>query len=178
MTAAGVPQGSGVPDAGAPYAAGARDAARVPEAAESVPAVIEPRGGVIDWVLVGLITLLTAFTAVVAIAFLPVYVGSVPLPVSVLLGVAAMILAPRACYGLTGSLLAATAPVASWFAVSVWLVLARNPLINLPVSVYLAQWRVMLLLGLGSLAAAATVGLIWGDRLRGKIAAEQSMAGR
>ena len=31
----------------------------------------------------------------------------------------------------------------------------------------------MVLLGLGSLAAAATVGLIWGDRLRDRIAAER-----
>jgi hypothetical protein len=42
------------------------------------------------------------------------------------------------------------------------------------VTVYQAQWRVMVLLGLGSLAAAATVGLIWGDRLRERIAAERS----
>ena len=34
-----------------------------------------------------------------------------------------MILAPRACYRLTGSLVAALLPVAAWFGVSVWLVL-------------------------------------------------------
>jgi hypothetical protein len=56
------------------------------------------------------------------------------------------------------------------------LVLSRNALINLPVTVYQGQWRVMVLLGLGSLAAAATVGLIWGDRLRERIAAERSSA--
>jgi hypothetical protein len=98
----------------------------------------------------------------------------VPLPISALLGVGAMILGPRACYGLTGSMPAAIAPVVSWFGVSVALVLSRNALINLPVTVYQAQWRVMVLLGLGSLAAAATVGLIWGDRLRERIAAERS----
>jgi hypothetical protein len=87
-----------------------------------------------------------------------------------------MILAPRACYALTGSMLAVAAPVVSWFGVSVWLVLSRNALINLPVTVYQGQWRVMVLLGLGSLAAAATVGLIWGDRLRERIAAERSSA--
>ncbi|MEP6563086.1 MAG: hypothetical protein ABJD68_18645, partial [Nakamurella sp.] len=32
------------------------------------------------------------------------------------------------------------------------------------------QWRVMVLLGLGALAAAATIGLLWGDRLRDRIA--------
>ena len=135
----------------------------------------EPRRGeLVDWILVALITLLTAWTAVLGIAFLPFYLGPVPLPVSALLGVGAMILGPRACYRLTGSMPAAVAPVVSWFGVSVALVLSRNALINLPVTVYQGQWRVMLLLGLGSLAAAATVGLIWGDRLRERIAAERS----
>ena len=133
----------------------------------------QKRGELIDWVLVALITLLTAWTAVLGMAFLPLYLGPVPFPVSALLGVGAMILAPRACYGLTGSMLAAAAPVVSWFGVSVWLVLSRNALINLPVTVYQGQWRVMVLLGLGSLAAAATVGLIWGDRLRDRIAAQR-----
>jgi len=135
------------------------------------------RGELIDWVLVALVTLFTAWIAVLGIAYLPLYVGPVPLPISALLGVGAMILAPRACYGLTGSMLAAAAPVVSWFGVSVWLVLSRNALINLPVTVYQGQWRVMLLLGLGSLAAAATVGLILGDRLRDRITAERSPAG-
>ena len=135
------------------------------------------RGELIDWVLVALITLLTAWIAVMGIAFLPLYAGPVPLPISALLGVGAMILGPRACYGLTGSMPAALAPVVSWFGVSVWLVLSRNALINLPVTVYLGQWRVMVLLGLGALAAAATVGLIWGDRLRDRIAAERSTSG-
>jgi hypothetical protein len=131
------------------------------------------RGQLVDWILVALITLLTAWAAVLGIAFLPLYLGSVPFPVSALLGVGAMILGPRACYALTGSMPAALAPVVSWFGVSVALVLSRNALINLPVTVYQAQWRVMVLLGLGSLAAAATVGLIWGDRLRERIAAER-----
>ena len=131
------------------------------------------RGELVDWILVALVTLLTAWTAVLGIAFLPLYLGPVPLPVSALLGVGAMILAPRACYGLTGSMVAAAAPVVSWFGVTVWLVLSRNALINLPITVYEGQWRVMLLLGLGSLAAAATVGLIWGDQLRSRIASEQ-----
>jgi hypothetical protein len=143
----------------------------VPDLPASAPS---RRGELIDWVLVALITLLTAWIAVMGIAFLPLYAGPVPLPISALLGVGAMILGPRACYGLTGSMAAALAPVVSWFGVSVWLVLSRNALINLPVTVYLGQWRVMVLLGLGALAAAATVGLIWGDRLRDRIAAERS----
>ena len=134
-------------------------------------------GGVVDWVIVVLITLLTAWTAVLGMAFLPLHIGSIPFPISALLGVAAMVVAPRACYRLTGSLVAALLPVAAWFAVSVWLVLARNSLLGgLPVTVINGQWRVMLLLGLGSLAAAATVGLIWGDRLRDRLAAQQAAA--
>ena len=50
------------------------------------------RGELVDWILVALITLLTAWTAVLGIAFLPLYLGPVPLPVSALLGVGAMIL--------------------------------------------------------------------------------------
>ena len=119
-------------------------------------------------------------------AFLPLYLGSVPFPISALLPVAAMILAPRACYRLTRSLLAALLPVAAWFGVTVWLVLARNTLIGatdtagnlvgLPISVGNGQWRVMVLLGLGSLAAAATIGLIWGDRLRDRLTAQRAAA--
>jgi hypothetical protein len=155
-------------------------------AADPSPTAASAPGAPVDWLLVAWITLLAAGTAVIGMAFLPLYIGSIPLPISALLGVAAMILAPRACYRLTGSLIAALLPVAAWFAVSVWLVLARNSLIGatdtagalvgLPVSVSTGQWRVMVLLGLGSLAAAATVGLIWGDRLRDRLAAERAAA--
>ena len=150
------------------------------------PAATSAHGAPVDWLLVAWITVLAACTAVVGIAFLPLYVGSIPFPISALLGVAAMILAPRACYRLTRSLIAALLPVAAWFGVTVALVLARNSLIGatdsagalvgLPISVGTGQWRVMVLLGLGSLAAAATVGLIWGDRLRDRLAAERAAA--
>ena len=111
------------------------------------------------------------------LAFLPMHIGAVPFPISALLGVGAMILAPRACYRLTGSVLAALLPVAAWFGVSVWLVLSRNTIMpGLPLTVIAGQWRVMVLLGLGSLAAAATLGLIWGDRLRDRLAAERAAA--
>jgi len=151
--------------------AGAAEAAADPTAGPVTAPAAGP-GAPIDWLLVALITLVAGWTAVLAIAFLPLYVGAVPLPISALLGVAAMILGPRACYALTGSLLAALLPVAAWFGVSVWLSLARSSLTGLPVTVYQAQWRVMVLLGLGALAAAATIGLLWGDRLRERIAAQ------
>ncbi len=138
-----------------------------------IPNPVDPAPTPADWLLVVLITLLAGFVAVVGLAFLPLYVGSVPLPISALLGVGSMILAPRACYRLTGSLAAAVAPVLAWFAVSVWFVLKHNALMPaLPLTVIAGQWRVMLLLGLGSLAAAATVGLLWADRLRRRMAAD------
>ena len=114
-----------------------------------------------------LVTLLAGCVAVVGFAFLPWYIGAVPVPISALLGVAAMIAAPRACYALTGSLLAAVLPVLAWFGVSVWIILSTNSLMpTVSLTVVNGQWRVMVLLGLGALAAAATIGLIWGDRLR------------
>ncbi len=129
---------------------------------------------VVDWLLVGLISLLAGFVALLGLAFLPLYIGSVPVPISALLGVAAMIVAPRACYRLTGSPAAAAAPVAVWFAVSVWIVLSYNSLLpRVPLTVIQGQWRVMVLLGLGALAAAATIGLIWGERLKLRIAADR-----
>jgi hypothetical protein len=137
--------------------------------AESTPGSARHQlsGRVGDWLLVAFVTLLSAFTALVGVLFLPWYVGPVPLPVSALLGVGAMILAPRACYRLTDSFVAAALPVAAWFAVSVWLVLLRNPMMpSVAVTVVQGQWRVMLLLGLGSLAAAATLTLLWAERVR------------
>jgi hypothetical protein len=134
-----------------------------------------PRGSVVDWVLVAFLTLLSGWTALVAVAFLPWHIGAVPMPVSAFLGVGTMILAPRACYGLTGSFAAAVLPVASWFIASVWLVLLRNPLMHSQaVTVAQGQWRVMLLLGLGALAAAATLTLLWADRAEARYAAAQT----
>jgi len=128
-------------------------------------------GGALDWLLVVLVSLLTACVAVVGFAFLPWYLGPVPVPISALLGVAAMVAAPRACYALTGSLLAAVLPVLTWLGVSVWITLSTNSLMpTVSLTVINGQWRVMVLLGLGALAAAATIGLIWGDRLRDRIA--------
>lgn len=133
-----------------------------------------PGAAPVDWLLVVLITLLAGFVALIGLVFLPLHIGSVPLPISALLGVAAMVLAPRSCYRLTGSLAAAVAPVLAWFAVCVWFVLKHNSVMPMvPLTVTGGQWRVMLLLGLGSLAAAATVGLLWADRLRSRLAAQR-----
>lgn len=117
------------------------------------------------------VTLLSALTALVGVAYLPWHVGPVPMPVSALLGVGVMIAAPRACYRLTGSMLAAALPVLVWFGVTVWLVVQRNPMMHSQaLSVVQGQWRVMVLLGLGSLAAAATLTLLWADRTQARYA--------
>ena len=129
------------------------------------------RGGAVDWILVAMVTLLAGWTAVVVLAYLPLYIGAVPFPISVLLAVVVMAVAPWLCYRLTGSMLAALLPVLVWFGVSLWIVLSYNSIMpNRPLSIRAGQWRLMLLLGLGSLTAAATVGLIWGDRLRRQLA--------
>lgn len=147
----------------------------LPGQAEAPPPVT--RGGAVDWILVAVVTLLAGWTAVVAMAYLPLYIGAVPFPVSVLLAVAVMAIAPWLCYRLTGSLFAALLPVLLWFGLTLWIVLSHNPIMpNRPLSIRAGQWRLMLLLGLGSLAAAASVGLIWGDRLRERIAGQQAAA--
>jgi hypothetical protein len=52
-------------------------------------------------------------------------------------------------------------------------VLLRNPMMtSQAVTVIQGQWRVMLLLGFGSLAAAATLTLLWAERARARYVAE------
>jgi len=139
---------------------------------------VAPTGRAFDWLLVLWVTALAGWAALLGVVYLPLYIGTIPLPISAAIGVVAMWWSPRACYRLTGSLLAAFAPAAAWFGVSVWLVLARNAILGgVPFSVATGQWRVMVLLGLGSLAAAASIGLVWGDRLRTRLASERAGPG-
>jgi len=137
-----------------------------------------PAGRPADWLLVLWLSALSGWAALLGIAYLPLYLGSIPLPISAAIGAAIMWWAPRTCYRLTGSMPAAVLPAAVWFTVSVWLVLARNPIMTgVPLTVVAGQWRVMVLLGLGSLAAAASVGMVWGDRLRDKLATQRRSGG-
>lgn len=134
--------------------------------------------GAADWLLVLWVTALAGWAALLGVVYLPLYIGTIPLPISAAIGMAAMWWGPRACYRLTGSLLAAFLPAVAWFGVSVWLVLTRNAILGgVPFSVATGQWRVMVLLGLGSLAAAASIGLVWGDRLRTRLASERADPG-
>ena len=84
--------------AGVTAAASRRTPARPrhPASADTRPSAAAPVGrsdpprdapGLVDWLLVVLITLLAGWTAVLGIAFLPLYLGPVPLPISALLGV-------------------------------------------------------------------------------------------
>jgi len=142
------------------------------------PAPAPPAGRPADWLLVLWLSALSGWAALLGIAYLPLYLGSIPLPISAAIGAAIMWWAPRTCYRLTGSMPAAVLPAAVWFTVSVWLVLARNPIMTgVPLTVVAGQWRVMVLLGLGSLAAAASVGMVWGDRLRDKLATQRRSGG-
>jgi len=159
-----------------PTASGAAGPAEATGAAG--PAPEPPAGRPADWLLVLWLSALSGWAALLGIAYLPLYLGSIPLPISAAIGAAIMWWAPRTCYRLTGSMPAAVLPAAVWFTVSVWLVLARNPIMTgVPLTVVAGQWRVMVLLGLGSLAAAASVGMVWGDRLRDKLATQRRSGG-
>ena len=135
-------------------------------------------GRPVDWLLVLWISALAGWAALLGVVYLPLYVGTVALPISAVFGVAAMWWGPRTCYRLTDSLVAAFLPAAAWFCVSVWLVLTRNAILGgVPFAVGTGQWRVMVLLGLGSLTAAASIGLLWGDRLQTRLATERAGPG-
>ena len=129
-------------------------------------------GPIADWALVIWLTLLGAATGLVGMAFLPLYVGPVPLPISALLGPIVLWWAPRAAYRLTGSMIAAVLPAAAWLITAAWLSIGRNGIVpGQPYSVHLGQWRVMVLLGLGVLAGAAALSLVWGEHVRTQLAA-------
>lgn len=93
-----------------------------------------------------------------------------PLPISALLPAALAWLLPRFCFRLTGSLLAAAAPAVVIFAVELALLaLPRGANAGLTLQVVLAQWRVFVLLGAVALAGAASLGLLWGDKLAARV---------
>ena len=118
-----------------------------------------------DWVLVVLLSGLSGVLALYGVFFLPLYVGSFPLPAVVVAIAAALVVLPRATYRLAARMSAAVAPVIVWFIVSIWLYLTPNTLFQ---SVPLAWrgWQFPFLVGVGALAAATSIGLLWGDQLR------------
>ena len=128
-----------------------------------------------DWVLVGLLSLLMGVIAVFGVFYLPMYAGSVGLPVSVLPVALALAVIPRMAYRLTHRMLAALAPVIVWLVVSIALYAVTNSL-YLSVPVAWRGWQFTLLLGLGALTAAASVGLLWGDHMRAEFDARKITA--
>ena len=97
-----------------------------------------------------------------------------PFPISaVAVGVACWYL-PRLVYPLTRSVALSAAPVVAWFVVTVVLYFLPNPTYAAPLRIYAyAPWRMLLLIGLGALAGAASIGLIWGEHLRAKYPASR-----
>lgn len=109
-----------------------------------------------DLVLVIALSLLAGLAALVALAFLPLYAGSVPLPVGILIAAGAMAWFPRACGGLTHRWQAAAAPVVVWFAVTMVVLLVGNPMYS-GAPIVGQDWRVLLLLGAGVVVGALMV---------------------
>ena len=133
---------------------------------------VEVRPGAIDWILVGLLSLLMGVIGVFGVFYLPLYVGSVPVPVSVLPVALGLAVIPRMAYRLTGRMPAALAPVLVWLVVSIVLYGVTNSL-YLSVPVAWRGWQFVLLLGLGALTTAASVGLLWGDHMRAEFDARK-----
>lgn len=125
---------------------------------------------VLDWLLVLLLSLLSAVVAVFGVFFLPAYLGSVPMPAVVVVTSAALFVLPRAGYRLTRSMVAAMAPVAIWFVVSIGLYLTTNALYR-GVPVAWRGWQFYLLVGTGAVAAAASLGLLWSEQLEREMTA-------
>jgi hypothetical protein len=140
-----------------------------------------PSGGAVgpptwvDLLLVLWLTLIGAAVGVVAFFFLPLWLGSVPFPISAVAVGAACWFLPRLVYPLTGSIAMSAAPVVAWFVVTVVLYFLPNPTYAAPLRIYAyAPWRMLLLVGLGALAGAASIGLLWGEHLRARYSADPS----
>lgn len=105
-----------------------------------------------------------------AFFYLPLYIGRLPFPVTILgIGWLCWVL-PRVVHRLTRSLPAAVAPVGVIFVVTAVLLLLPNPLnTQLPIRVLLAQWRLFALLGIIALAGAGSLGLLWGDAVARRV---------
>ena len=125
----------------------------------------------IDLLLVLWLTLIGAAVGVLGFFFLPLWLGSVPFPITALVAGAACWYLPRLVYRLTGSVGLAAAPVVAWFVMTIVLYFLPNPTYAAPLRIYAyAPWRMLVLVGLGALAGAASIGLLWGEHLRAQYA--------
>jgi hypothetical protein len=121
-----------------------------------------PQPSAPDWAVVAVLTVLGAVIAVFAIYYLPWRVGGVPLPVTALGVLAYVLWVPKVCYGLTGRLWAAAAPVIVLFGITVWMGMSR-PALYWSGTVSLVDWRLYLVLGAGVLGGAWSLGSTWGE---------------
>ena len=119
---------------------------------------VAERVGAVDYVVVGWLTLLTMVLTVYVVLFLPLYAGTVPLPLSALVGAGAVFWAVRTSYAIAGSMRAAFAPAAGWLVASFWL----STYSTLGFGLVIGDWRAQLMLGLGALSAAVALATCWG----------------
>jgi hypothetical protein len=113
----------------------------------------ERAGGWVGWAGVVLLCLCALAAAVLELLFVPLYIGPVVIPVSVLAAVAANFYLPQWGRELTGRAAGAVAPIAVWLVVIVPLSLMPRPEGDLFVlGVYGEKWNFYALLLFGSLA--------------------------
>lgn len=124
-------------------------------AAQSAPPVRAV--GAADVLLVMWLTVLATAGAVVAVAYLPWYLGTVPIPLAALLGAVILFLTVQQAYRVTRSIGAAALPAVGWLLASVTLTTYRT----LGYGLVIGDWRSLLLVGLGSLAGAAALASCW-----------------
>ncbi len=137
------------------------------ETVEPIPVTgLRPRAP--DYLLVALLAVVTASTAVFSVFFLPWRIGSVVAPWFLLVAIAVVFWSVKACFRLTGSLWWAALPVAIWLVVCGWL----SRTVVLGYATMLPDWRGQILLVAGALSGAAALGLAWGtktlERTRGQ----------
>lgn len=124
-------------------------------------------GGWAGWALTGLLAVVAALAALLSFFHLPWYLGSVPLPVSLLLVAFGCWALPRAAYAVTGSLLAAALPVLVAFVLTAVLLVLPSGLYLAPLRTDQNSWRNYLLLGAVALAGAVSLSLLWAESLSG-----------
>ncbi|TFV52543.1 hypothetical protein [Blastococcus sp. TF02A-35] len=100
----------------------------------------------------------SAWLAVVEVFWLPLRVGGVPVPVSVLAAVVGNLLLVRAALRVSGSRVVAALPAVVWLVVAV-AAMGRRPEGDLVIT---NSWVNLVFLGLGLLAAAFAVGTALG----------------
>lgn len=128
-----------------------------------------------DWALVVGMSLFGVFVTILTFFHLPAYIGTIPLPVSILVLAGFTWLLPRTAYRLTGRIAAAAALALVIVATVVVLVSWSNtPLYQLPLRVISIDrttntagedWRTYVLLGAVALTAAGTLALLWSERV-------------